>query len=609
MSKIVSHSLLFFVLSISFSCTQPRTKSFSPTDDQKSPLLEEFIDSYVSKLDSSSYYLHKMDSAQNLDYNQKMFLEARKWYKKAEPFILAFDHENYKTINGPNLLKVEAEAPTEIKKVKPRSFQVLEELLFSEDPLDKSLLQKQLIFLRSRVPFMAHNHILINQTDRHFLELIHQTVVNIATKGITGFDSPMLANSLEEAKFNYSTIEEIIDAYRIGFEDPILYHEWKEEIDQTFLDLSNAEFDTFDRYSFIRNHTNKQLSLIVKTAKDWGFEFTNRHSVNLYSTNLFDKDFFNIDRFKEAHSPDITSERVQLGKTLFYDKALSSEKKMSCGTCHKPELAFTDGHIKSIGKNGKQLLRNSPTLTYAAFQRSFFLDSRSSSLESQIIGVVNNVDEFHIDLEKLQLHVAADSSYVKLFKDYYNNEISSKTIRNAIATYVRSLSPFDSKFDRNMQGKENTLSKLELDGFNLFMGKAACATCHFPPAFNGTVPPKLLETEMENIGVPKFADFNHPNQKIDDDPGGFYPFEVEEKRSYFKTATVRNVAYTAPYMHNGVYNTLEEVIDFYNVGGGQGMGLDVPFQTLPPDSLNLTQDEKDALVAFMKTLSDPLEDY
>ena len=153
-----------------------------------------------------------------------------------------------------------------------------------------------------------------------------------------------------------------------------------------------------------------------------------------------------------------------------------------------------------------------------------------------------------------------------------------------------------------MQGLENTLSEDEIFGFNLFMGKAACATCHFPPAFNGTVPPKYMETEFENLGVPKNNSFEHP--ALDEDPGQYFPYEVEEKRSFFKTSTVRNIQLTGPYMHNGVYETLEEVMDFYNVGGGQGMGLEVPYQTLPSDSLKLSDQESKAIIAFMQTLTD-----
>lgn len=153
-----------------------------------------------------------------------------------------------------------------------------------------------------------------------------------------------------------------------------------------------------------------------------------------------------------------------------------------------------------------------------------------------------------------------------------------------------------------MQDLENTLTKEEIEGFNLFTGKAACATCHFPPTFNGTVPPKFKETEFENLGITKTTNFKHP--VLDEDPGMYYPYEVEERRGFFKTSTVRNIALTAPYMHNGAFNTLEEVLEFYNLGGGQGIGLNVPYQTLPPDTLELTDIEVNSIIAFMQTLTD-----
>ena len=218
------------------------------------------------------------------------------------------------------------------------------------------------------------------------------------------------------------------------------------------------------------------------------------------------------------------------------------------------------------------------------------------------MNVVNNENEFHLDLNTVEQRIKEDDVYASSFDELYDGEVTNQNVRHAIATYIRSLAPFDSRFDKNMQGSENTLTSEEKLGFNLFMGKAACATCHFPPAFNGTVPPKYMETEFENLGVPKNADFDHPI--LDDDPGQFHPYMVEEKRNFFKTSTVRNVALTGPYMHNGVYESLEEVVQFYNVGGGQGMGLEVPYQTLPPDSLHLTDKEQKALVAFMQSLTD-----
>ena len=135
---------------------------------------------------------------------------------------------------------------------------------------------------------------------------------------------------------------------------------------------------------------------------------------------------------------------------------------------------------------------------------------------------------------------------------------------------------------------------------NLFMGKAKCATCHFAPVFNGTVPPNFAKTEHEVVGTPK----DKAGSALSDDTGRYMFNQMPQLKGAFKTPGLRNVAVTAPYMHNGVYDTLEEVVDFYNKGGGLGMGLPADNQTLPFDKLSLTDAEMKALVAFMKALTD-----
>jgi cytochrome c peroxidase len=151
-----------------------------------------------------------------------------------------------------------------------------------------------------------------------------------------------------------------------------------------------------------------------------------------------------------------------------------------------------------------------------------------------------------------------------------------------------------------MRGEISDFTDEERLGMNLYMGKALCATCHFVPLTNGTVPPLFLETEKEVIGVPKTA----ANKELDDDVGFYTVFKEDIHKYMFKTPTVRNAELTAPYMHNGAYNTLEQVMDFYNKGGGGGLGFDLPHQTLPFDNLNLSEEEIDALVAFTKTFTD-----
>jgi cytochrome c peroxidase len=195
-----------------------------------------------------------------------------------------------------------------------------------------------------------------------------------------------------------------------------------------------------------------------------------------------------------------------------------------------------------------------------------------------------------------------DKKYTALFKKAFpeTHKVKEWQLQNAIASYIRSLNDFDSKFDLYMRGESDDFSEEEKLGFNLFAGKAKCATCHFIPLFNGTVPPNFTKTEQEVIGTPK----DKTGKKISPDLGKYNQNKMDQLKNAFKTPSVRNAAKTAPYMHNGAFSTLEEVVDFYNKGGGKGLGYEVDNQTLPFDELKLNKKEEKALVAFMKTLTD-----
>lgn len=583
-----------------FSCTEKlEPKKASQTE---SSLFNEDIQLvYVKLMDSCAIYLKKMNADLSREENQVLLSKARKWYKKAEPIIIAYDYENYKTINAPNLLKIEIDDYTDIKKMRPHSFQVLEELLYNEDSIDPKILQSNISFLSARIPFMAKNHMIYTQTDQHHLKLIRDAIINIATKGLTGFDSPVLSNSLEEAIYNYETVQQLLIIFKEAFNDINIYNNWMKELESVKQSLNKGQFDSYDRYHFIKHHSHNQLHLINLTASDWGIKIKPYDGLNPEATQIFSRDFFDINKFSPPNKK-YTETSAILGKKLFNDSNLSMDGKLSCASCHHSDKAFTDGLKKGIGNDGKELLRNTPTLTYAVYQRKFFYDAVSTSLEGQIINVIENPREFHIDFATLEKKVKENKDYHQEFDDIYDGVITARNIRNAISNYVRTLAPFDSKFDRNIQGLEQTLSQEEKLGFNLFMGKAACGTCHFAPSFFGTVPPKYDETELENLGVPATPDFNEP--MLDQDIGAYEPYKVDERKFFFKTSTVRNIAMTAPYMHNGVFESLEEVIRFYDSGGGAGMGIDNPYQTLPSDSLHLQNYEKEALIAFMQSLTD-----
>jgi len=233
------------------------------------------------------------------------------------------------------------------------------------------------------------------------------------------------------------------------------------------------------------------------------------------------------------------------------------------------------------------------------------MDSRADILENQLGEVVHNAEEMKGSLKTSVVDLKNSLQYSQLFKKAYPEEkepVNTFTIANAISSYVRSLQSFNSRFDQFIRGNESKLSSAEKKGFNLFAGKAKCATCHFIPLFNGVTPPFFNETESEVLGVPQTKDKKKP--VLDPDEGKFNFTKASIHKYAFKTPTLRNIELTSPYMHNGVYSTLEEVMEFYNNGGGKGLKIAPPNQTLPFDKLNLSKKEINDIIAFMKTLTD-----
>ncbi len=529
------------------------------------------------------------------------FIQSRKYFKKLEPILSSLDVENYGFLNQPNILKIEEEDFTDIKIKSPSGYQVLEELLFQENP-DSLEILKHTNLITNRLKLIQKNTAFSHLKPYHFLWMFRKAIVRVALTGVTGFDSPVLENAVEESKIVYLSLKELLALMQEKFSDKALFYRWNNEIDYT-LDQFKGDFNNFDRYHFIKNHTHKQLQLWNETVKDWKVIFPFELALKNNTSSLFSKTTFNINYFSDEHQGNTSLQKIALGKKLFYDKKLSKNNEISCASCHQPEKMFTDGL-----KTSKGVTRNSPTLLYAALQQAFFYDKRAGGLEGQISNVVENKNEFHTDLKTIEKVIFSDSSYSKAFKKIYpNTKINNSDIRNALASYIRSLLPFNSKLDKNINGLEETLTKNEIRGFNLFHGKAKCATCHFPPLFNGTVPPDYKESEIELLGVPKENDTI--DAVISDDLGRYYVYKTPQRKHFFKTPTIRNAAITGPYMHNGVYTTLEEVMDFYNRGGGAGIGIHQKYQTLPTDSLNLDVQEIKDIITFIKSLNESTTEY
>ncbi|MCP4521927.1 MAG: hypothetical protein GY827_09610 [Cytophagales bacterium] len=309
------------------------------------------------------------------------------------------------------------------------------------------------------------------------------------------------------------------------------------------------------------------------------------YSLNYYARNIFANDFLDPSYYLHDYKNEDSSQVVELGKMLFFDPILSQNNERSCASCHNPQKGFTDGQAKSIAFNFEETVsRNSPTLLNAIYADKFFHDLRSENLSGQIEHVIFNEKEFKTDYLEIINKLSKSEEYVNRFKKSFPDQkapISKFTLSRALANYVKTLTGFDSEFDQAIRQEKETSEEV-IKGFNLFMGKANCGTCHFAPTFSGLVPLIYKETESEVLGVTETSNFETP--VLDSDLGRFWSTVIREKVSFyknsFKTATVRNVKLIAPYMHNGAYNTLDEVLTFYNKGGGAGMGLDISHQTL-----------------------------
>ncbi|WP_104734164.1 cytochrome-c peroxidase [Hanstruepera ponticola] len=585
-----------------------------------------------NNIQASKYYYDNLVALQNevntltemslidtisVDSLQKQFLTTRTAFKKVE-FFLDYFHSAYVHwyINGGPIPKFNEET-TQV--IPPNGFQTLDELLFIEDVLEvRPNIKTLTIELKQRLQLLTNSEKGVRIRDVQIMEALRSSCVRIFALGVTGFDTPGSGNALTDALTSLQSMEQTFLFFESDDFDKderkhfksILKHFKK---GQKQLKSSN-DFDSFDRMSFLKEVINPLYRDIYAFQKATNIT-TDRsiyHAQNYDATNLFDEDFLDTNHYSQfSFLPLDNPETIALGEKLFYDTNLSSDKTMSCATCHNPQKGFADGLPKSkTNKTGVFTTRNSPTLIDAAYASRYFWDLREYDLERQVNHVVENNLEFNIDFNLIAERLRHDATYRAMFDASYKGinkqTIDQRSISNAIAAYVNSLTSFNSEFDKYVRNEIKQYPKEAEAGFNLFMGKAACATCHFVPAFNGTVPPFYAETESEVLGITQ--GFDTINPILDNDLGRMQNNLGKEdlqmfKRS-FKTVTVRNVALTAPYMHNGSFETLEDVIEFYNHGGGSGMGLEIDNQTLSPEPLGLSSREKQQLIAFMKTLTD-----
>jgi len=263
----------------------------------------------------------------------------------------------------------------------------------------------------------------------------------------------------------------------------------------------------------------------------------------------------------------ITTERVERGRELFFDTRLSRDGTVACASCHAPDRAFSDGRPVAIGVYNRLGRRSAPALINRGYGRAFFWDGRAATLEEQVLQPIQDRNEMDMTLPEVSARVG----------------LPIEEVSRSLASFVRSLLFGDSPFDRFINGDRLALTTEQQEGLQLFRGKANCTACHVGPTFS--------DERFHNTGVA------WREGRLSDE-GRFGVTGKPEDRGAFKTPTLREIARTAPYMHDGTLGTLRDVVDYYDAGGNRNPGLDTEVRPL-----HLTGTEKAALISFLESLN------
>ncbi len=549
--------------------------------------------------------------------------KTRTQLKAVDFWLRYFEPVAYNQVNGP--LPVEWENEVFEKFEKPYRREggglTLAELYLRERTLNKdTLLHLIQMSLTAVNTFQADS--ITNQLDTfdHFFFANRLYLLNLAAVYTTGFECPDSKNIIPELRTMIAAVRNIYGSYNRSFPATPLPAKYLELYDKMagYVATQPADYAFFDHYTFIKDYVNPLFAINQSLIITYGAASNslNDYTLNNDATSVFDKKLYSPQNAKGIFSlvkdTATLSEIKHIGKLLFYDPILSGNNRRSCISCHRSTQYFTDTTAcTSMQFNEKDRLpRNTPSLVNVIYNHLLMMDGKHISLQAQGKAVMTNPIEMGGTQDEILAKVLSCKEYKTAFKKFLaftpeEEKISFEHIVAAVTFYYADFSNFYSPFDDAMnatpKAEKQPVSREAINGFNLFMGKAKCGTCHFVPQFNGVKPP-YISTEFEVLGVPA----DNGCHKMSDDKGRYEVNPAYETMNAFRTGSIRNAQYTAPYMHNGVFSTLEQVIDFYDAGGGAGKNFIVANQTLSRDSLKLTPTEKKELISFIHSLNEKI---
>jgi len=275
----------------------------------------------------------------------------------------------------------------------------------------------------------------------------------------------------------------------------------------------------------------------------------------------------------------LTKAKIELGKQLYFDPRLSRDNTISCASCHDPKQGWSNGAAFATGIDGQVGGRSAPTIINSGYSYFQFWDGRAIKLEGQALGPVQNPIEMDLTLEEMVKKLKGIEGYRRQFQEVFGEDVTEDGVAKAIASFERTVLSGDAPYDRFKAGDESALSEAAQRGMHLFFNKAKCSACHSGSSFS--------DQAFHNIGVGM--------EKEKPDLGRYAVTKIEGDKGRFKTPTLREIARTAPYMHDGSEKTLRDVVVYYNKGGIKNPQLD---EGIFP--LKLTDQEIDDLVTFMK---------